>query len=131
VYSRVLANAAVPAGTVGDWETNPVASDLFTLTGATGVAAGQTALTLTATGVYVGQVVSGPGIAAGTYVVSGTGTPGSFSAIVLSQAITTALTSTSPLTFSNLAALPNVVARTGFVDANNVLEITIKVRDAA
>ncbi len=131
VYSRVLANAAVPAGTVGDWETNPVASDLFTLTGVTGVAAGQTALTLTATGVYVGQVVSGPGIAAGTYVVSGTGTAGSYSAIVLSQAITTALTSTSPLTFSNLAALPNVVARTGFVDVNNVLEITIKVRDAA
>ena len=131
VYSRVLANAAVPAGTVGDWETNPVASDLFTLTGVTGVAAGQTALTLTATGVYVGQVVSGPGIAAGTYVVSGTGTAGSYSAIVLSQAITTALTSTSPLTFSNLAALPNVVARTGFIDANNMLEITIKVRDAA
>ena len=131
VYSRVLLNAAVPAGTVGDWETNPVASDLFTLTGATAANAGDTAITLTATGVYVGQVVSGSGIAAGTYVVSGTGTAGSYSAIVLSKALTIAITTTTPLTFSNLAALPNVVARTGFVDANNMLEITIKVRDAA
>jgi hypothetical protein len=131
VYTRVVLNSAVTAGTVGDWETNPAASDLFTLTGVTGVAAGQTALTLTATGVYVGQVVSGPGVAPGTYVVSGTGTAGSYSAIVLSQAITTALTNTSPLTFSNLVALPNVVVRTGFVDANGMLEITVKVRDAA
>ena len=67
----------------------------------------------------------------GTYVVSGTGTAGSYSAIVLSQAITTALTSTSPLTFSNLVALPNVVTRTGYVDANNMVEITIKNRNAA
>jgi hypothetical protein len=122
---------AVTAGLIGDWETAPAASDLFTLTGATAAAAGQTAITLTATGVYVGQVVSGPGVAAGTYVVSGTGTAGSYSAIVLSQALTTAITATSPLTFSNLVALPNVVARTGFVDANNILEITIKSRNAA
>ena len=131
VYTRVVANAAVTAGYIGDWETNPAATDLFTLTGATAAAAGQTAITLTATGVYVGQPVSGPGIATGTYVVSGTGTAGSYSAIVLSQALTTAITSTSPLTFSNLVALPNVVARTGAVDANNVFEITIKSRNAA
>jgi hypothetical protein len=130
VYTRVVQNAAVTAPN-GDWETNPAASDLFTLTGVTGVAAGQTALTLTATGVYVGQVVSGPGIVPGTYVVSGTGTAGSYSAIVLSQAITTALTSTSPLTFSNLVALPNVVVRTGYVDSNGTVEITIKNRNAA
>ena len=131
VYTRVVVNGAIAAGTIGDWETNPAASDLFTLTGVTGVAAGQTALTLTATGVYVGMVVSGPGIAPGAYVVSGTGTAGSYSAIVLSQAITTALTTTSPLTFSNLVALPHVVARTGFVDANSMFEATIKTRNAA
>ena len=132
VYTRVVQNLTnVPGTTIGDWETNPAATDLFTLTGVTGVAAGQTALTLTATGVYVGQVVSGPGIVPGTYVVSGTGTAGSYSAIVLSQAITTALTNTSPLTFSNLVALPNVVTRTGYVDANNMVEITIKNRNAA
>ena len=51
--------------------------------------------------------------------------------VVLSQAITTALTNTSPLTFSNLVALPNVVTRTGYVDANNMVEITIKNRNAA
>jgi hypothetical protein len=131
VYTRVVANAAVPAGFVGDWETNPAASDLFSLGTITAANAGSTSLTLTATGVYVGQVVSGPGIAAGTYVVSGTGTPGSFSAIVLSQAVTVAIATGTTLTFSNLVALPNVVARTGFVDANNMLEITVKVRNAA
>jgi hypothetical protein len=131
VYSRILANAAVPAGTVGDWETNPAATDLFALTGATAANAGDTAITITATGVYVGQLVSGSGVQAGTYVVSGTGTAGSYSAIVLSKALTIATTTTTPFTFSNLAALPNVVARTGFVDANNMLEITIKSRDAA
>jgi hypothetical protein len=131
IYTRVVLNAAIAAGTIGDWEATPAASDLFTLTGVTGVAAGQTAITLTATGVYIGMVVSGPGIAPGTYVVSGTGTAGSYSAIVLSQAITTALTSTSPLTFSNLVALPSVVARTGFVDANSMVEITLKTRNAA
>jgi hypothetical protein len=132
VYTRVVQNLTnVPGTTIGDWETNPAATDLFTLTGVTGVAAGQTAITLTATNVYVGQVVSGPGIVPGTYVVSGTGTAGSYSAIVLSQAITTALTNTSPLTFSNLVALPNVVTRTGYVDANNMVEITIKNRNAA
>jgi hypothetical protein len=131
VYTRVVLNAAIAAGLVGDWETNPADSDLFSLSGITGVAAGQTALTLTATGVYVGMVVSGPGVPAGTYVVSGTGTAGSYSAIVLSNAITTALTSTSPLTFSNLVALDGVVLRTGYVDANGMAEITIKNRKAA
>jgi hypothetical protein len=131
VYTRVVANTAVPAGVIGDWETNPAATDLFTLTGATAAAAGQTAITLTGTNVLVGQVVSGPGIVPGTYVVSGTGTAGAYTAIVLSNALTTAITATSPLTFSNLVALPNVVARTGNLDSNNVLEITIKVRNAA
>ena len=131
VYTRVALNTAVTAGTIGDWETNPAASDLFTLTGITAAAAGATALTLTATGVYIGQAVNGPGIAAGAYVVSGTGTPGAYTAIVISQGLTTAITATSVLTFSNLVALKDVVARTGYVDANNMLEITLKTRVAA
>jgi hypothetical protein len=131
IYTRVVLNTAVTAGTIGDYETNPAATDLFTLTGATAAAAGATAITLTGTNVFVGQPVSGPGVQPGTYVVSGTGTAGAYTAIVLSQALTTAITATSPLTFSNLVALPNMVARTGYVDSNNVLEITIKIRNAA
>jgi hypothetical protein len=64
-------------------------------------------------------------------VVSGTGTAGAYTTIVLSNGLTTAITATSVLTFSNLIALPNTVARTGAIDANNVMEITIKERNAA
>lgn len=132
VYTRAVLNSAVTAGTVGDWETNPAASDLFTLNGITAAAAAATSLTgITFTGVYVGQVVTGPGVAAGTYVVSGTGTAGAYTTIVLSSGLTIAITATSVLTFSNLITLPNVIARTGYVDANNMLEIVIKVRNAA
>ncbi len=131
LYTRVVLNAAVPAGYVGDWEATPAASDLFTITGITAAAAGATALTGTFTGVYVGQVVTGPGIAPGTYVVSGTGTAGAYTAIVISAGLTTAITATSVLTFSNLVALPYTVARTGYLDANNILEITIMQRAAA
>jgi len=132
VYTRVVLNTAVTAGTIGDYEIGtPAATDLFTLTGATAAAAGQTAITITATGVYVGQVVSGPGVVPGTYVVSGTGTAGSYSAIVLSQALTTAITATSPLTFSNLVTLPSVALRTGVVDVNSVFEATVKIRNVA
>ena len=138
VYTRVVINAAVTAGLIGDWETEPVASDLFTLNGITAAAAAATSLTgITFTGVYVGQVVSGAGIPAGasgqaaTYVVSGTGTAGAYTTIVLSQGLPTAITATSVLTFSNLVALPRTVLRTGYVDANSVVEITIKERNAA
>jgi hypothetical protein len=131
VYTRVVANPAVPAGFVGDWETNPAASDLFTSVLPSGVINSAT-LTLNATlGAYIGSVVSGPGIAAGTYVVSGTGTPGAYTVVVLSNALTQTVTAGTPITFSNLVALPNVVAHTGFLDSNNILEITIKVRNAA
>lgn len=131
VYTRVVLNSAVPAGFVGDWETNPAASDLFAITGITAAAAGATALTGTFTNVLVGQPITGPGVAAGTYVVSGTGTAGAYTAIVISKALTTAITATSSLSFSNLVALPNVVARTGNLDTNSILEITIKSRNAA
>lgn len=131
VYTRVVANTAVPAGFIGDWETNPAASDLFAITGITAAAAGATALTGTFTNVLVGQPITGPGIAPGTYVVSGTGTAGAYTAIVISKPLTAAITTTSSLTFSNLVALPNVVARTGNVDTNSVFELTIKIRNAA
>ena len=132
IYTRILANGAVPAGTVGDWETNPAATDLFTLNGITAAAAAATSLTgITFTGVYVGQLVSGAGILPGTYVVSGTGTAGSYTTIVLSQGLPVAITATSVLTFSNLFACPNMVATTGNLDSSNVLEVEIKVRNAA
>jgi len=50
---------------------------------------------------------------------------------VLSQGLPTAITATSVLTFSNLVALPRTVLRTGYVDANSVVEIAIKERNAA
>lgn len=126
VYTRVVVNSAVAAGVIGDYETNPAATDLFTVE-ATTQTQGSTSLTIASgTNTKNGQLVFGAGILPGTYVVSGGGT----TAIVLSQAAT--LTSAGNIvTFSNLFPLPNVVARTGYVDANGNLEITIKVRDAA
>lgn len=127
VYTRVVANAAVPAGFVGDWEVGaPAATDLFTQE-ATTQTQGSTAITLASgTNTVNGQLVSGVGIPAGTYLVSGGGT----TSIVLSNAATQT-SAANVLTFSNLFACPNVVARTGFVDANSMLEITLKVRQAA
>lgn len=126
LYTRVVVNSAVTAGTVGDWETNPAATDLFT--SATTLTEGSTSATVTSgTNIQVGMPISGPGIAAGTYVAAITGT-----GLTLSQAATATFASTgSVLTFSNLVALPGVVARTGFLDANNMLEITIRERNAA
>lgn len=127
LYTRVVLNAAVPAGTIGDWEVGaPAATDLFTQE-ATAQTQGSTSVTL-ASGANTadGQLVSGVGIPAGTYVVSGGGT----TAIVLSQAATQT-SAANILTFSNLFACPTVVARTGYLDANNMLEATIKVRQAA
>ena len=131
VYTRVVLNPAVTAGFIGDWEAEPAASDLFTsvLPSAT---INSTTLTLNATlGAYIGMAVKGPGIADGTYIVSGTGTPGSYTVVVLSQAATQGIVAGAPITFSNLVALPRVVLRTGFVDPNGLVEITIKERNAA
>jgi hypothetical protein len=126
LYTRVVLNAAVPAGTVGDWETNPAATDLFSTTAT--AAANSTAVTLASgTNTVNGQVVSGYGIAPGTYIVSGGGT----TAVVISQPTTAAIAAGTPITLSNLVALPNVVARTGSLDVNNILEITFKNRNAA
>lgn len=126
VYTRVVLNNAVPAGFIGDWETNPAATDLFSTT-ATAAAIG-TALTLaSATNTVNGQVVTGPGIAPGTFIASGGGTVNA----VLNQATIGIIPAGTPVTISNLVALPNVVARTGNLDSNQILEITIKVRNAA
>jgi hypothetical protein len=125
LYTRAVLNGAVTAGLVGDWETTPAASDLFTDVTPTGTV-NTTALTITNTNIQVGQVVSGPGIAPGTYVTAYT--PGT---ATLSKALTLDVIAGQAITFSNLIALPNVVARTGFVDANSILEVTIKVRNAA
>ncbi len=127
VYTRVVLNGAITAGTIGDWEIGtPAATDQFSTTG-TAAAIG-TALTIaSATNTQNGQLVYGFGIAPGTYVASGGGT----TAIVLSQNTTAIIPAGTPVTFSNLAALPNTVARTGFMDVNNMMEITVKVRNAA
>ena len=127
VYTRVVLNAGnVPAGVIGDWETNPAATDLFSTT-ATAASIGTAVTIASATNTINGQVVSGFGIAPGTYVASGGGT----TSIVLNQNTNAIIPAGTPITFSNLVALPNVVTRTGFVDANSMVEITIKVRNAA
>lgn len=126
VYTRVVANTGVPAGFIGDWETNPAATDLFSTT-ATAAAIGTAVTIASATNTKNGQIVTGFGIAPGTFVASGGGT----TAIVLNQNTTAIIAAGTPITFSNLVALPNVVARTGNLDSNSILEITIKVRNAA
>jgi hypothetical protein len=126
VYTRVVLNAAVPAGFIGDWETNPAATDLFSTTGT--ATANSTALTLaSAANTVNGQVVTGAGIATGSYIVSGGGTVNA----VLSLPTTQAVAAGTPVTLSNLVALADTVARTGNLDVNNILEITIKNRHAA
>lgn len=126
-YTRVVLNGAVTAGLIGDVEVGaPAATDLFTQE-ATTQTQGSTSVTLASgTNTVNGQLVSGVGIQTGTYIVSGGGT----TAIVLNKAAQ--LTSAGNiLTFSNLYALDQTVARTGYVDANSLIELTIKRRVAA
>ena len=126
IYTRVVLNGAVTAGVVGDWETNPAATDLFSVEATTQTQGSATVTIASGTNTQNGQLVSGVGIPAGAYVVSGGGT----TTIVLSAAAT--LTSAANiLTFSNLFAIPSCVARSGYVDANNMLEITFERRYAA
>lgn len=141
LYTRCVLNSAVPAGYVGDWETGPVAaSDLLTLVvGTGGAAAGQKVIPLASTtNVQAGMVVTGPGgsagaggtasgVPAGAYVASFVAN----TSITLNANLQAALAAGETITLSNLIALPFTVARTGNLDANNVLEITIKQRAAA
>lgn len=126
LYTRVVLNSAVPAGVIGDWETNPVATDLFSTT-ATAAAIGTAVTLASGTNTKNGQVVTGQGIAAGSYIVSGGGT----TSVVLNQNTNAIIPAGTPISLSNLAVCNGVVARTGYLDANNVLEITLKTRVAA
>lgn len=126
VYTRVVINTAVTAGTIGDFETNPAATDLFSTT-ATAASIGTAVTLASATNTKNGQLVSGFGIDVGTYIVSGGGT----TSIVLNKNTTAIIPAGTPITFSNLFALPDVVCRTGAVDSNGIVEVTIKNRRSA
>ncbi len=123
VYVRVAPTSSNPALVVGDIEA---AAD--TPVSTTGTASsGSTALTVASgTGIYVGQFVTGAGIAANTVVTAVLGT-----SVTLSQNTTAALSAT-PVSFVGTLVLPNTVFRTGYVDPNtNAVEITMKIRVAA
>lgn len=127
LYTRVVLNAAITAGLVGDWEVGiPAASDQFSVEATTQTQGSPNVTISSGTNTQNNQLVSGVGIPAGTYVVSGGGT----TAIVLS-ANATLTSAANILQFSNLFAVPRCVAMTGNLDANNVLEITLKERNAA
>ena len=131
VYTRVLSSSISSA--VGDWETNPsVTVDRITSVLPSGTI-NSTTITLNATlALYVGMLVSGPGVPAGAYIatISG-GSAGAATAITISSALIQTLTAGSPIVFSNLLAVPNTVVATGVVDANNMVEITILSRNLA
>lgn len=129
IYVRVVTNTNVAAGFVGDWEVGtPAATDLFTAASTSNAAAGQAVVSYSSTtNMQVGQLVSGPGLPAGTYITTVTAN----TSITLNNNLPLALASGTVLTFSNLFACPGTVARTGNLDANNILEITIQRRVAA
>ncbi len=121
VYARIVANAGTVGTIVGDLEAAP---ETVSTTGT--ASSGSTALTVASgTGIAVGQLITGAGIAPGTYVAAVAGT-----AVTLSAATTAALSSTA-VVFANTVPLPYVVFATGNLDANGVAEITLKVRNAA
>lgn len=108
VYMRVVANSSIPAGVVGGIEAT---TDQVSTTGT--ASSGSTALTVASgTGIQVGQLVTGAGIAANTTVAAVSGT-----SVTLSQNTTAALSSTA-VTFSNLIVLPNIVFKTGVVSTD-------------
>lgn len=131
IYTRVVANTAVPAGLVGDWEVGaPAATDQFTLAvGTGGAAVGQAVIPVASTtNIQVGQVVTGlAGIPSGAYIASFVAN----TSITISANLTSALAAGNLLNISNLVTLPYTVARTGLLDVNSMLEITLKIRNAA
>lgn len=122
VYIRTVANSGIPAGVVGGFEA---ANDNSVNTTASAASSNSTSLSITsATGVVVGQIITGVGIPANTVVTVVSGTT-----LTLSNAATVA--SGAALNFSNTALIAGVVFRTGVLDANNVSEITLLNRLAA
>ncbi len=130
VYSRILASSISSA--LGDYETNPSATvDYITSVAPSGTINSTTITLNTTLALYPGMLVFGPGVPAGAYVVSLTGTNGAATAVVISSALNQTLTAGSPIVFSNLVPLNGVTVTTGVVDANNTVEITLKLRNIA
>lgn len=122
VYVRTVANGTIPAGVVGGFEA---VNDNAVNTTAAAATTNSTTLTVSsATGIAIGQLITGIGIPANTYVTNVVGTT-----LTLSNAATVG--SAAALNFSNTTALVDVVFRTGNLDANSVAEITILNRIAA
>jgi hypothetical protein len=107
-FLRLVTNAAIPAGVVGGIEG--VADSVSTTATWT---SGENTLTVTsATGVQVGQLVTGPGIPANTAVTGVAGTT-----ITLSQ-VTTAAGTAAAVTFANTVQLTNIVFKTGVLSTD-------------
>lgn len=123
LFLRTALNASYPAAVVGGLE---VTGDAAVNTTGT-ASSGSTALTVASgTGIVVGQIVTGVGIAPGTSVAAVTGT-----AVTLSQNTTAAL-STTAVNFGSNVQIPNLVFRTNAgLDANGIAEVTILTRVAA
>lgn len=128
VFVRTVANATIGGTAVGDFEA---ADDVVASPPTTTTTVGSTTLTVSSgTNVAVGQRVTGPGIPANTFIVSGATTTW-----VMSNPAT-ATTATATSVFSNMAVFgtaqdPWLVFRTGQIDSNLISEITIKSRHAA
>lgn len=130
VYTRILASSI--SSVLGDYETNPSTTVDYITSVAPSGTINTTTITLNTTlALYPNMLVFGPGVPDGAYVVSLTGSNGSATAVVISSALNQTLTAGSPIIFSNLAPLPGVVATTGVVDANNMVEITLTKRNIA
>jgi hypothetical protein len=129
VYVRTVANASIAGTSVGDFEaSNDVATNSLTYGCTIGSA---TFTTSAATGLAPGQYVSGPGIPANTYIVSGATT-----SWVFSNPATATIASGAALVASNTGILgsavdPWIKFRTGQLDANNIAEVLIANRHAA
>jgi hypothetical protein len=119
VYLRILVDAAVSSA-LGSLEAQPDVCLATTMTGATIT---NSIVVASYTNLANGMIVTGYGIPDGTYI-----TNVSTTTITLSQNITSIIPAGTPVTFAWTLMLPDVIFRTGVVDANNVAEITIESR---
>jgi hypothetical protein len=128
VYIRTVANASTPGTAVGDFEA---AAEVATSSRTYGSTIGSATITTdAATGLAPGQLITGEGIPANTYIVSGATT-----SWVMSNPATATIASLAPLNAYNTALLgssgdPWLVFRTGQIDSNNIAEVLIKGRHA-